>query len=906
MIRYRDIGDYMTREEKLAKLEASTLNDDDWVTIHPDDNGDWLNQSDESFSRFIAISDEDVSVFSTHSRGVETTRDSWCYNFSRDEVAANMTSMIDVYNSEARRGVADDKHLLDDERQIKWSRNIKRRAINGQELEFQEGGLRKSLYRPYCGQFLYFDAVMNSVPGQNPRFFPTASTSNVGFYQVGCGSAVPFSVIATDAIPDLHATGAGSGGQFFPRWTYEPAPRRAENTMLFGDVPGEVIDGYRRVDNITDAALASFREAFGPAVTKDDIFAYVYAVLHSTQYRSRFANDLKKSLPRIPMAASPEDFRSFVEAGNRLLDLHVNYEEVDPYPLREEVSAPLGADEWETFRVMKMHWGKPSPADRQAGMRDDRSVLVVNSHVVLRGIPEAAHRYQLGSRSALDWIVDRYRIRTDKKSGIVNDPNDWCREVDNPRYVVDLIEKVVRVSVETMTIVDSLPDLPLDAETPRPTAVATPPESPRRADDPPDAPTGEPVVPPAGGRGAPDALENAEVDRLEELMSEAGVGAPAPGPETQPALVPDFFAVPDDMDPDDWSDWVSSLGESEMAIHRDEIMLAGLETGATLAQVGERFGVSGEWVRQIAAARGWRQNEVRAQRRAQRERHQRRVARHVYGYSLSYPELTVSELAELVDTDEATVLKALEHRRVVHADSADRSGGGISDEDLLDAVRQWASQTSVRTSADYDAWSREHGVPGRQTVTIRFGKWNNALAMIGEGEDLNVRRGRHPQITDEELWATLYTFLREDRPSYTASAYSLWAGSEGLPSLPTLRHRLGSWNSMLATVRKLLRYAAARDGSWELGERVLAVTPGDFPRQILTEEQCLAALRAVASRISGPMSSIAYETHRTAEEPSAGAVGQRCGSWVQAMVNAGLEDRLTTKARLRLEESREV
>jgi len=207
--------------------------------------------------------------------------------------------------------------------------------------------------------------------------------------------------------------------------------------------------GYRRVDNITDAVLAVYQRAFGDQVTKDDVFFYVYGVLHSPQYRTTFAADLKRMLPRVPIAATRDDFEAFVVAGRKLSALHVGYETVEPYPLHEQT--PFTADPWETFKVTKMRW-----ADKT-----NKRTLIVNEHVTLGDIPDAAHRYMLGSRSAVEWLIDRYQYKVDKDSGIVNDPNDWGREHGDPRYIVDLVKRIVRVSVDTMKIVDSLPSLPL-------------------------------------------------------------------------------------------------------------------------------------------------------------------------------------------------------------------------------------------------------------------------------------------------------------------------------------------------------------------------------------------------------------------------------------------------------------
>lgn len=449
-LNYYGVPDYQTQEEKLSAIHEATLASTPWTRIQPNEAGDWLNQRNEAFDTFPALTDEPLSHFASHSRGVETTRDAWCYNFSRAKVEQNMRSMIDVYNEQASAGMQDESQLDLDPTRISWSRNIRRMAVAGRTVPFEHDHVRAgAVYRPFAKQALYFDPIFNSVPGKNGMYFPTPHHENVGFYVVGEGSAVPFGAVMLDLLPNLHVTGAGSGGQFFPLWTYEKV---SEDDGLFSSTTGEIDEwGYRRVDNVTDAILAVYRDKFGAQVTKDQTFFYVYGVLHSEQYRTTFAADLKRMLPRIPLAASTSDFEAFAEAGQRLADLHVHYETVEPYPLHESTH-PMGVDEWSLYRVTKMKW-----ADKTT-----KKAIVYNGHITLSDIPAVAHEYMLGSRSGLEWLIDRYQVKTDKASGIVNDPNDWCREHDDPRYIVDLIRRVTRVSVETMQVVRSLPELPLD------------------------------------------------------------------------------------------------------------------------------------------------------------------------------------------------------------------------------------------------------------------------------------------------------------------------------------------------------------------------------------------------------------------------------------------------------------
>jgi predicted helicase len=252
----------------------------------------------------------------------------------------------------------------------------------------------------------------------------------------------------TDAIPDLHVTGAGSGGQFFPRYTFEQ--NTGEESLFNNGDSGELT----RIDNISNDILADYRSTYGNAVTKDSIFYYVYALLHSPDYRAQFASDLKRVLARIPKVATVQEFDDYAEAGLELARLHLNYESIDPYPLDEIITAALGATEKDLYRVQKMTFGK-------SGKTLDRSTIIYNSSIRLERIPIQAHEYMLGSRSAIEWIMERYQVRTDKASGIINDPNDWSAEVGEPRYILELLKRITTVSVKTMEIIEGLPALRL-------------------------------------------------------------------------------------------------------------------------------------------------------------------------------------------------------------------------------------------------------------------------------------------------------------------------------------------------------------------------------------------------------------------------------------------------------------
>ena len=332
--------------------------------------------------------------------------------------------------------------------QFKWDLSAEQRAIRGLLAEVQPLGFRSAIYRPFFRQHYYMDPVLTSARSQIPKYFPTPYIRNPAIL-VERGLSAPgrtIAILATDTVSD-NKVGAGASGravQVLPRYTYDETPDPSQSSML----PEEQ---NNRRDNITDEALNAYRARYGEWVTKDHIFSYVYGILHSPDYRERYTDDLARLLPRIPEVATADAFRAFSEAGQRLLDLHIGYETAKPYPLEERL-APGAPDGPERYRVLKMRWGT-------SGKETDRSMIVCNDWITLAGIPDEAHEYIVGPRSALAWLLDRYQVKSDKDSGIVNDPNDWGTEIGNPRYIIDLVKRVTTVSVETMAIVRALPPL---------------------------------------------------------------------------------------------------------------------------------------------------------------------------------------------------------------------------------------------------------------------------------------------------------------------------------------------------------------------------------------------------------------------------------------------------------------
>ncbi|WP_030404974.1 MULTISPECIES: DEAD/DEAH box helicase [unclassified Streptomyces] len=462
-LHYRDIGDYLSRSDKLRIIGSQSLETVEWQQITPNVDGDWINQRDERFAEFQALADSEAtarsnSIFAIQSLGLGTNRDSWVYNFSEQRLWENVESTIDFYNQQVDKfgehckssgivqtKVADAERFIDRNPQaISWSSSLIPKVARGKKIQFHSSHVVTASYRPFCRQAVYFDRDLNHRPGKLPRMFPSPQHENFGFYVTSAGSDKPFSVHAMNSIPDLAYWGS-SGGQFFARYSYRELA--VEGGFEFEDASG--VGAYERVDNVTDAALYDFRKSYGSAtISKDDIFYYTYGLLHSGQYRDRFAADLKKSLPRIPKV---RDFQGFVEAGRKLADLHINYEQVEPYGgIVEKVSGDTSATPpTELYRVAKLKIPK-------AKGQPDRSTIVYNHRVTLTNIPEEAYRYQLGARSAIEWIIDRYQVKVDKASKITNDPNDWS---DDPRYIIDLLKRIVTVSLQTMKIVDGLPPL---------------------------------------------------------------------------------------------------------------------------------------------------------------------------------------------------------------------------------------------------------------------------------------------------------------------------------------------------------------------------------------------------------------------------------------------------------------
>jgi len=452
-IHYHDIGDYLSREEKLSIISTlRSMENIPCVRLEPNDSHDWINQRDPVFASFTAIGDkagEDAfTIFATYSNGLKSNRDAWVYNFSRTDLNRNMAAMIDEYMRQRNtfQDLIDKKeanksdfneYVEYDARKISWNRSLLADFGRQKKHRFCPEHIVPAFYRPYCREWLYFDRNMNDMVYRIPTLFPTSDAPNLIISIAGLGVVKEFSAIISGVLPDVQLQ---ANGQNFPLYYYEKTDA-AQSDLL----TNEPVPGYTRKDAITAAALKKFRDKYGKGVTKEDIFFYVYGILHSPEYKQRFASDLKKMLPRIPFTG---DFWAFSKAGRELAAWHLNYEKVEPYPVTETADqAELTPREY--FRVAKMTFGKMNG-------KEDRTIIQYNARVRLSGIPLEAYDYIVNGKSALDWIMERYQVKTDPESGIVNDPNDWS---EDPRYIVDLVKRIVRVSLETVRIVKSLPPL---------------------------------------------------------------------------------------------------------------------------------------------------------------------------------------------------------------------------------------------------------------------------------------------------------------------------------------------------------------------------------------------------------------------------------------------------------------
>ena len=451
VIHYHDIGDYLSREQKLDIIrKAHSIATLQLDTLRPNAHGDWINLRNDNFSSYIPIEPtDDDSFFIKKTSGVKTNRDAWCINSSKSVVETNMQSSIQFYNTEVDRiAYYSDTKLDMDEKKFSWDRQNLKDAHSGKKYTYVVTNIRCQSYRPFFKQWVYFHRQMNNCVYQIPQVFPNEQYENLCICMQGAGASKEFSVLMSNVLPDYSIIGAS---QCFPLYWYEE--RKASQASLFDD--GK--DKYIRHDAITDFILKRAQGQYGPKVTKEDIFYYVYGFLHCPAYRETFANDLKKMLPRLPLVEKAEDFWAFSRAGRELADLHLNYEELEPTEgvLTDEHFFD-GMSEEDRYRVTQMKFAKRN------GKEKDRSVIEYNTFITVKNIPLRAYDYVVNGKSAIEWIMERYCDKVDKKSGIRNDANQWGIEHGNPKYPLELLQSIITLSLKTIDIVDSLPKITFD------------------------------------------------------------------------------------------------------------------------------------------------------------------------------------------------------------------------------------------------------------------------------------------------------------------------------------------------------------------------------------------------------------------------------------------------------------
>ncbi len=467
---YHDIGDYLSREDKLKIIAGfrslrGITEADGWTEITPNEHGDWVKQRNQDLSKFMPIgikkASKDHAIFTVFSNGLKTNMDAWAYNSSPSELEANMRRLAEVYNSEVERyaregsGQQIEDFAVKDPRRISWHSALYPKAQRGITAEIDPSKVVPCVYRPFFKQNAYYDRMFNQRVSQLPSIFPTGREDNRIIMVKQNWQGYGHFVLMTDCIVDLQTDG---GSQCFPLFLYEVAIDAAKDDLLSSlEASTEMLARQ----SISQNALSDFLAKHpGKPITAEDIFYYTYAILHSLDYHDIFGENISKELPRVPCVKKWEDFTRFVEAGRALGDLHVGYESVEPYPVTvKEGDLDLAhiPDPEKFFRVEKMAFGK----------KKDRSTISYNANITLIDIPMEAYDYVVNGKSAIEWVmdrqkvtVDRYNPNTKKGSDIVNDPNRYAIEtVGDPRYPYDLLRRVITVSLETVKIVKALPKL---------------------------------------------------------------------------------------------------------------------------------------------------------------------------------------------------------------------------------------------------------------------------------------------------------------------------------------------------------------------------------------------------------------------------------------------------------------
>jgi predicted helicase len=455
---YKDIGDYLSREEKLRIVneDKSILNLAlRMARIKPNEHGDWINKRNSKFDEFIPLEPEKKfdnkaqSFFFTYAIGVSTNRDAWVYNFSEAALKNNMKKMINFYNEQRKlieyeknknKKINIDDCLDTNPHKISWTRSLKNDVNNNIVHKFKDVEIIQSFYRPFTKEYLYYDKPFIESPGLWSQLFIKDHYENLVICLTGIGTTKDFTLLMVDHLPCLDIV---EKGQCFPLCWYEKKEKAQDSLFEKAD------DNYIRHDAISDFVLEQAKNRYGGRAGKEDIFYYVYGILHSPDYRKTFANDLKKMLPRLPLVEKAADFWVFSKAGRELADLHLNYED-QPAPKDVLING-------KSLQKIAYPADKLSVIQMKFPAKGQKNTIIYNSYITISNIPVKAYEYIVNGKSAIEWVMERYAVTTHKESGITNNPNDWAAEHDNPQYILDLLLSVITVSMKTVDIVAGLP-----------------------------------------------------------------------------------------------------------------------------------------------------------------------------------------------------------------------------------------------------------------------------------------------------------------------------------------------------------------------------------------------------------------------------------------------------------------
>lgn len=447
-IHYYDIGDYLTREEKLSKIndfKSIGSKKMDWQILNPNEEGDWINQRNDKFKDFIPLIDKDnknnkETFFTMSSNGVVTSRDSWVYSYSKVNLEKNMRETIDFYNKEVEKILntrkKDKNKAIEDiidtnPVNISWSADLKKKANSYKFDEFYKSDIVISLYRPFTKQYLYFNKFWNERYSRQDKFKASLSIGTIGI-----GGNKEFSITILKEIGDFQTL---QNANFYPLYCVEEENKNKDKSLFENS---DEIKEENKKDGISDYIFNLAKQKYSTKITKEDIFYYVYGFLHNEDYKKEFEADLKKLIPRLPLVDDYRIFKTYSDIGRELADLHLNYENIE----KDKVIIVEG-EENNNFKVEKMRFTS----------KDKKDVIIFNSDIKIKNIPLEAYNYQVNGKSAIEWIMERYAITVDKDSQIENNPNLWCEENKNPRYILDLLLSVISLSVRTNELVKKLP-----------------------------------------------------------------------------------------------------------------------------------------------------------------------------------------------------------------------------------------------------------------------------------------------------------------------------------------------------------------------------------------------------------------------------------------------------------------